>query len=163
MKKKFVDTKFGSIINKTVPKVLDFIGDADIPGVSQIAKIIDFVVPDAKVKEELNVHLQDYATNELPQLLMDMQDARKREIAIATSEHAPTFTKIITPLLALIVVGLTFLMWYLVLYKEFGAEKDVVVFILGSLSTMCSGVINYYFGSSQGSKDKSETIKKMMQ
>ena len=165
MKKKFVDTKIGSFLSKNAPQALDKIsevaGKSGIPIVSQIGNVIDMIIPDKK--EELKPLLDEYEQNELPLLLADLADARVREIAIATSEYAPIINKIITPVLALIIVVLTFAMWYMVLYKTFGVEKDVVVFILGALTTLCGGVVNYYFGSSAGSKDKSDQIKKLMQ
>lgn len=96
-------------------------------------------------------------------ILADLTNARAREIAIATSEHAPFINKIILPLLAIVIVTLTFVMWYMVLYKDFkNGDKEIVLFILGSLSTMCAGVVQYFFGSSAGSRDKSETIKSLM-
>jgi len=164
MKKKFVDTKIGSFLSKNAPQALDKIaevaGKSGIPIVSQIGNVIDMIIPDKK--EELKPLLDEYENTELPLLLADLADARSREVQIATSENAPTINKIITPVLALIIVVLTFAMWYMVLYKTFGVEKDVVVFILGALTTLCGGVVNYYFGSSSGSKDKSDQIKKLM-
>jgi len=164
MKKKFVDTKIGSFLSKNAPNALDKIGElagkSGIPVVSQIGNVIEMLIPDKK--EELQPLLDEYENTELPLLLADLADARNREVQIVTSEHSPLINKIITPVLALIIVGLTFAMWYMVLYKTFGVEKDVVVFILGSLTTMCGGVVNYFFGSSQGSRDKSETLKKII-
>ena len=164
MKKKFVDTKIGSFLSKNAPQALDKIaevaGKSGIPIVSQIGNVIDMIIPDKK--EELKPLLDEYENTELPLLLADLADARSREVQIATSENAPTINKIITPVLALIIVVLRFAMWYMVLYKTFGVEKDVVVFILGALTTLCGGVVNYYFGSSSGSKDKSDQIKKLM-
>jgi hypothetical protein len=49
---------------------------------------------------------------ELAQLeaqVKEMQSARDREVQIATSEFAPMLSKIVTPLLALGTVGLTFI------------------------------------------------------
>lgn len=165
MKKKFVDTKIGSFLKEKAPHVIDKIaevaGKSGIPIVSQIGNVVDIMIPE--MKEEIQPLIDEYEQNELPLLLADLADARVREIAIATSEYAPIINKIITPVLALIIVVLTFAMWYMVLYKTFGVEKDVVVFILGALTTLCGGVVNYYFGSSAGSKDKSDQIKKLMQ
>ena len=163
MKKKFVDTKIGSFLKEKAPHVIDKIaevaGKSGIPIVSQIGNVVDMLIPE--MKEEIQPLLDDY-DKEFPLLLADLADARSREVQIATSENAPTINKIITPVLALIIVVLTFAMWYMVLYKTFGVEKDVVVFILGALTTLCGGVVNYYFGSSSGSKDKSDQIKKLM-
>ena len=36
--------------------------------------------------------------------------------------------------------------------------KDIVIYILGALTTIATQVVAYYFGSSQGSKDKQKSI-----
>lgn len=162
---KFVNGKLHTFLKEKAPNVIDKIADlagkSGIPMVSTIGNVVDMLIPD--MKEEIQPLIDDYEQNDLPLILADLADARAREIAIATSEHAPLINKIITPLLALVIVGLTFAMWYMVLYKTFGVEKDVVVFILGALTTLCGSVVNYYFGSSAGSKEKSDQLKKMMQ
>jgi flagellar basal body-associated protein FliL len=37
--------------------------------------------------------------------------------------------------------------------------KDILIYILGVLSAAVTQILSYYFGSSQGSKDKSEEAK----
>jgi hypothetical protein len=36
--------------------------------------------------------------------------------------------------------------------------KDILIYILGVLSAAVTQILSYYFGSSQGSKDKSELM-----
>ena len=165
MKKKFVDTKIGSFLSKNAPQALDKIaevaGKSGIPIVSQIGNVIDMIIPDKK--EELKPLLDEYENTELPLLLADLADARNREIAIATSEHSPLLNKIITPLLAILILGSCFLLWYMVLFKDISPQKETIMAgIIGSLTTLSMGVVGYYFGSSQGSRDKSETLKKII-
>lgn len=164
MKKKFVDTKIGSFLKEKAPHVIDKIaevaGKSGIPIVSQIGNVVDMLIPE--MKEEIQPLLDDY-DNELPLLLADLADARNREIAIATSEHSPLLNKIITPLLAILILGSCFLLWYMVLFKDISPQKETIMAgIIGSLTTLSMGVVGYYFGSSQGSRDKSETLKKII-
>jgi fluoride ion exporter CrcB/FEX len=71
--------------------------------------------------------------------------------------------KIIPPVLALLILGSTFLMWYIIIFKDLDKSKEVLVSgIIGSLTTLSMGVVGYYFGSSIGSKEKSSQIDKMM-
>jgi hypothetical protein len=166
MKKKFGDTKLGTFLKEKAPNVLNTIGhlagESGIPLVSTIGHVVDSIIPD--MKEEVQPLIDDYEKNDLPLLLADLADARNREVQIVTSEKAPLINKVITPVLALIIVGLTFAMWYMLLFKSLpAADKEIILFILGSLSTMCAGVVNYFFGSSSGSKDKSDQIKKLME
>lgn len=164
--KPFNDTKLGTFLKEKAPNVLNTIGhlagESGIPIVSTIGHVVDSMIPD--MKEEIQPLIDDYEKNEFPLLMADLADARNREVQIATSDKAPLISKIILPVLAIVIVTLTFAMWYMVLYKDFkNGDKEIVLFILGSLSTMCAGVVQYFFGSSSGSRDKSETIKKLIQ
>ncbi len=56
---------------------------------------------------------------ELAQLeahVKDMQSARDREVQIATSANAPTLNKIVTPVLALGTVSLSFVLFAVILF-----------------------------------------------
>lgn len=92
----------------------------------------------------------------------DTSSARDREVKIATSEAAPTLNKVVTPVLALGVILLTFALFGIVLFGGGNIDngrKDLVIYILGVLSTISTQVTAYYFGSSKGSATKDDTIK----
>ena len=96
--------------------------------------------------------------------LQDTADARNREVAIATSKDAPEINKVIVPYLAMGVLGLTFLLFGILIFAEAEipvGRKDIVIYILGVLSAISTQVIAYYFGSSKGSAVKDETINRM--
>jgi len=123
-----------------------------------------------KLKQEMlsviNSHEQrmaEIAQGEHEAALKDTADARAREIAIANS-GASWLSKNITSVLAIGILGLTFALWYLVLFKKIpeGVNKEALMIVIGSLSTMSAGVVGYYFGSSVGSKAKQESMEKMM-
>lgn len=87
----------------------------------------------------------------------DRDSARNREIEIATSEKAPMINKIVTPIIALGVVGLSFVLFAILIFVEVKTEaKDILIYILGVLSAAVTQILSYYFGSSQGSKDKDD-------
>ena len=48
------------------------------------------------------------------------------------------------------------------MFKPVGAEKDIIIYVLGVLSAICTQVVSYYFGSSQGSAQKQTQIDKLM-
>jgi hypothetical protein len=86
-------------------------------------------------------------------------DAQYTAPKIASSD-APTINKLVTPVLALGVVGLSFLLFSILIFVEVKPEaKDILIYILGVLSAAVTQILSYYFGSSQGSKDKSEEAK----
>ena len=91
------------------------------------------------------ISLEEYKAS-----LADTDSARKRETQIATAEHAPLINKVISPVLALlIVVGGGVLL--------FVGDTDVRV----AAASLMGAVLQYYFGSSLGSKSKQEMIDRM--
>lgn len=115
----------------------------------------------AKLQAEQEKIQTEAIVKNMEAVLKDMQSARDREIAIATSDKAPLINKIITPILGFSIILLTFILFYIVLFRTLGAEKDVVIYILGVLSAITTQIISYYFGSSSGSTKKDDTINKM--
>ena len=99
---------------------------------------------------------------ELQMLLKDTNDARQREVQIANSDKAPLINKIVTPVLALSILLLTFALFGVVMFNDTPVEasrKDILIYILGVLSAIASQIVSYYFGSSQSSKDKTDALK----
>lgn len=123
-------------------------------------KVLDKVLPDPAAKAEAQAKLMELAQKgqlaELEAMTKEMDSARKREIEIATSQFAPLINKIVTPILALGTVGLTFLLFGVIVFVEVKPEaKDIIIYVLGALTSAVTMVLGYYFGSSQGSKEKS--------
>ncbi|NDD52990.1 hypothetical protein EBZ39_03780 [bacterium] len=102
---------------------------------------------------------------ELGMRLEDVGSARNRETQIATSKDAPLLNKIVTPLLALGILFLTFTLFAFVMFDDSpvdSSRKDILIYILGVLSAISTQIVSYYFGSSQGSKDKSDQLKEAL-
>lgn len=102
---------------------------------------------------------------ELELRLKDVDSARDRETAIATSKDAPLLNKIVTPVLALGIVGLTFILFGVVMFDASPVEasrKDILIYVLGVLSAIATQIVSYYFGSSAGSKEKTEQLKEAL-
>jgi len=102
---------------------------------------------------------------ELELRLKDTDSARDREVAISTSDKAPLLNKIVTPVLALSLLLLTFILFGVVMFDNTPVEssrKDILIYILGVLSAISTQIVSYYFGSSQGSKEKSDQLNKAL-
>ena len=102
---------------------------------------------------------------ELELRLKDVDSARNRETAIATSDKAPLLNKIVTPILALGLLTMTFTLFGVVMFDNNPVEssrKDILIYILGVLSAISTQIVSYYFGSSQGSKEKSDQLREAM-
>lgn len=118
-------------------------------------------------EELLKLKLEDNKLDlqELDMRLKDTDSARNRETQIATSEKAPLLNKVVTPVLALGVTALTFILFGILLFDDSPVEpsrKDILVYVLGALTAISTQVISYYFGSSIGSKDKSAQLDKVL-
>jgi len=68
--------------------------------------------------------------------------------------------RMINSILAVIVTTMTFSLFYFILFKDIPTpNKDIALFILGSVTSYVGQVISYYFGSSSGSSKKDDIIK----
>jgi len=130
-------------------------------------KVLDKVMPDPNAKAEAQAKLMAMAQQgqlaELEAMTKEMDSARNREIQIATSEAAPFINKIVTPILALGTVGLTFILFAVIIFVDVDADsKDILIYVLGALTSAVTMVLGYYFGSSAGSKEKSSQIDELL-
>ena len=130
-------------------------------------KVLDKVMPDPEAKAKAQATLMEMAQKgqlaELEANVKEMQSARDREIQIATSDKAPMLNKIVTPVLALGTVGLTFVLFAIIIFVDVDAEsKDILIYVLGALTSAVTMVLGYYFGSSAGSKEKSQQLDEIL-
>ena len=140
------------------------IGITDIIRIGE--KIFDRVIPDQEKAAEAKAKLVELAqSGKLKELEFEFQDrasARDREARIAATD-APMLSKIVTPVLALGTVGLSFTLFGILIFTEVRPEaKDVLIYILGALNSATTMVLAYYFGSSIGSKDKDDELRKIL-
>jgi hypothetical protein len=92
----------------------------------------------------------------------DRDSARNREIEIAKSD-VHFITKNITSILAIGILTGSIIIAMLVFFVDFpDNQENILIFVLGSLFSIATQVVSYYFGSSQGSKDKTKEIQGMM-
>lgn len=141
--------------------------------VDKVAGAVDRFVQTKEEKDAVNLEIRKVVSEELKAMeaehtkqlevyQKEMDSARNREIQVATSEKAPLINKIVTPIIAMGVILLTFILFYVLMFKEVGNEKDIIIYVLGVLSAVCTQVISYYFGSSQGSAQKQKQLDKLI-
>jgi hypothetical protein len=114
-------------------------------------KVLDRVLPDPAQKAEAQLKLAELAQNgELKEFELEVQDrdsARKRESDIAAT--GPWYSKMVTPLLALIVAGSWFaIQWFLLNHVVPDAMREIIIRVLGNLDAAFMLVMSYYFGAS---------------
>lgn len=155
--------KLTGLFQSGAAKVVDSIGDALDKNITNKEEL---AIVKLEVDKELNRHLEAIQNNAKEITLAELKDmdsARNREIQIATSEKAPLINKIIQPLLAILILGSCFLMWYIILFKDIpDSKRELVAGIVGSLTTISMGVVSYFFGSSTGSAAKQKQLDKVM-
>ena len=132
-------------------------------------KLIDKLIPDPEAKAKAQLDLaklaQDGQLAQIQAEMADLDSARKREMAVATSENAPYLNKIVTPVLAIAILIATFILFGLVMFAEGMIDttrKDIIIYVLGVLSAISTQIVSYYFGSSKGSNDKNTAIDKII-
>jgi len=137
-------------------------------------KLIDKLIPDQEAKAKAQLELATLAQNgELAQLQADLDrfkaevedrdSARKAHAEVATSANSTRLDKAVVPLLALGVVGLAFLLIAVLMFVDTpDNQQQLVIFALGFVTSAAGQVLSFYFGSSQGSKDKTKEMEGMI-
>ena len=138
-------------------------------GLEFAGKVVDRIWPDATEaqKAEASARIAELAHEEalFAAEIDDKKSAREREAQIAVSADAPILNKVVTPILAIGVVALTFLLFGAVVFQNEvvdASRKDLAIYVLGALSSICGMVVSYYFGSSSGSTQKSDYMEKLL-
>jgi hypothetical protein len=162
-KKKFKDTKLGKALKEKAPKILDMVDDYFPPAKILTALVSSDPTTTPQQKQELLNEIRNYELTELQEYLKDVQSARSREVEITKVTGKRDIT-----LMILAYFGVTApvaILVYLLAYGMPKMDKEISLMI-GTLIGMIVGeyktIFGYFFGSSAGSKDKSEAIKKMM-
>ena len=94
---------------------------------------------------------------------MDRDSARKAYSEVATSQYATKLDKAVVPILALGTVALAFLFIGVLIFIDVAADQQqMIIFALGFITSSAGQVLSFYFGSSQGSKDKTKEIEGLM-
>ena len=138
-------------------------------GIEFAGKVVDRIWPDATEaqKAEASRVIAEMAHDEtmFKAEVEDRASARSREASVATSADAPVINKVITPVLAGVVLVLSFLLFGVLVFDTEiidSSRKDIIIYILGVLSAIDTQIIAYYFGSSSGSVQKSDFMEKLM-
>ena len=138
-------------------------------GLEFAGKVVDRIWPDATEAQKADAsriiaelaHDENIFTKEVE----DRKSARDREAQISTSADAPLLNKIVLPVLAIGVMVLSFVLFYIVAFDSdivTTRNKDVIIYILGVLSAIDTQIIQYYFGSSSGSTQTRSFLENMI-
>jgi len=145
-------------------KLVDSVGNVLDKVVTTKGEIMQQELEMKKAELQYQLDNKRLGVEEQKNLLQDVDSARQRSTAVETNGNASSLSKNIGSYLAITTTLLTFVLFYIVIFRNetIKAEvKDVVIYVLGVLSTILTQVFSFYFGSSQGSVDKSKIIEGM--
>ena len=145
-------------------KLVDSVGNVLDKVVTSKGEMIQLDLEMKKAEMQYQLDNRRLSIEEQKNILVDIDSARKRSTDVETSVNASSLSKNIGSYLAIATTILTFVLFYIVIFRNetIKAEvKDVVLYVLGVLSTILTQVFSFYFGSSQGSVDKSKIIEGM--
>lgn len=97
----------------------------------------------------------------------DLDSARQHQGRVQEAAHASWLAKNVHPLLAMSIIGSTFVMYFFIISGSRWIDlqnnnmKDIIIYILGALTTVSTQVASYFYGSSQGSKDSQAMLHDM--
>ena len=118
----------------------------------------EFTPQELQKIKEFEIKNEELILEKLQMYLADKQNAREMNVDIST-KSVPFIKKIYPEILATIVVIATFAMFYLSVSVNLEPPKEkVVMLLLGTLNTALGMVLSFYFGSSIGSKEKTEVL-----
>jgi hypothetical protein len=121
----------------------------------------------AKATMAYEVQMATLGVEEKRVEMQDRSSARESQARIQESEHASWLAKNVQPFLAIVIIALTFGMYWYIVFNgdknnlDASGMKDLVIYILGALTTIVTQVVAYFFGSSSGSAAKSKTLEAM--
>ncbi len=149
----------GAGMQKVVDSVLD-------KGVAHVEdKLGITLTPDAdgKLSDEKISSLKEAAMKHeefmFEQEVKDRGDARAAHLSMATNANVHWLEKLVLPILALGIVGVAFALVGVLMFINIpDSQENIVIYALGFLTSAATQVISFYFGSSQGSKDKSDAL-----
>ena len=96
-------------------------------------------------------------------VVQDVSNARDNQRMIQTSKEASWLAKNITSMLALGTTLLTLGLFMFIIFDTSiskNENNEIIFYVLGVLSAILTQVFGFYFGSSEGSKKKTESLSK---
>jgi hypothetical protein len=167
-KKAFAETGFGKFVGKAgklLPQILDVglqVATGNISGA--ISSVSDALKKEAETNVQAKQLLMELEQNQLNWALemerihaADRDSARNREVAMAQTGKKD-WTNSLLAVVAVLAFGFAL---YVVAYRTIpAANREMFIHILGIIEGgMITQVFQYYFGSSSGSKAKTDMLR----
>ena len=135
-----------------------------VSGLMPVAeKLITRILPDKEGQRKALLELQKLeASGEIKKMeaeFADKDSARKMQMMAMESQYASWLQKNIVPVLACGTTLMTFALFLILMLIDIPDKShDLSMILLGGLLSSQSVILSFYFGSSMGSKEKSEDL-----
>lgn len=154
---------FTQLFSSGATNLVDAVGNAIDKNVTSDEERLELQNELSQAKMKFDTDMASLDADVRKAILSDIDSARVNQAAIQTSEHASWLSKNVSSILALGIVILTFYLFFWIITGKSKLLNDpqlqnIVIYILGALTTVSTQVVSYYFGSSMGSKDKQKSL-----
>lgn len=109
-----------------------------------------------KLDLEFRAHMASLGVRREELYLADVADARARDVAIVTATGRNTRADMIAYGIMALVAAVVLALFFVTLPE--GPNRDIINIAIGALLASLKSIVQFEFGSSRGSKDKSEVI-----
>lgn len=158
---------FTKIFSEGASNLVDAVGDAIDKNVTSDEERKELDNEKLKAAMLHDAEMSKLSLEDRKAILGDTASAREHQSVVQTSVNASWLSKNVHPILGVGILGLTFAMYFWILrdnasiMSKDNGMKEIVIYILGALTTVSTQVAAFYFGSSQGSKDKQTVLQQI--
>ena len=154
------------LVSAGAKSIVEAVGDAIDKNVTSDEERKSLENEFAKATMEHEAEMATIGLQEKQAYLADTASARENQSRVQESEQASWLSKNVHALLAIGILGLTFFMYWYIVFSESSTKvltdnstmKEIVIYILGALTTVATQVVSYFFGSSSSSADKNKAL-----
>jgi len=155
-KEKNGQTRVGRFLEKSAPWILDVAGD--LTGVDALNALSDVISNDSTIKEGDRLQALALLQNDI----QDRQNAR--DMQKAALQQSDLFSKRFVYYLASFIMFTLFVLMIMLFYVTIPEGNGEIIYMaVGMFLGIASTVAAFFFGSSQGSKDKQAGIAQVLQ
>lgn len=149
-----------NIFSAGATSIVGAIGDAIDKNVTSDEERLEQENEHDKAEYGYNVQMRELDIEDREIVIEDRKDARGNQSRVQESEYAGWLSKNVHPILALLTVVFTFGLYVFILFNAMGVgetinqtAKEIILYILGGLTAMCTQIYSYFYGSSAKGHD----------
>jgi len=158
-KKKFKETKVGQFLANKAPKILDAVGD-QLPDQGVIGIVKRLISSDPDISHEDKIEFEKLMQEHERQLAaiqaQDLASARDREVQfVKATGHVDYLMTFIGVVIFLSFIALQVVVVFFTVPEQ---NHDSFIHVMTIIDVSTGMILNYYFGSSRGSKEKTNIL-----